>query len=145
MGASIAMGHGASQAGLHPVICTIGDSTFAHSGMTPLIGAARADADMTVVILDNATTAMTGAQDSYTTGEALLEVLRGLGVKPDRLHVIDPHPRNHAANVEIVRREVAHRGLSVIVASRACIHVKTRGLPGATAAGDPPAVPGGRP
>ena len=41
MGASIAMAHGAAQAGAHPVICTIGDSTFSHSGMTPLLGAAR--------------------------------------------------------------------------------------------------------
>ena len=55
MGSSIAMAHGAAKAGAHPVICTIGDSTFTHSGMTPLIGAAHEDADMTVIILDNAT------------------------------------------------------------------------------------------
>jgi indolepyruvate ferredoxin oxidoreductase alpha subunit len=123
MGASIAMAHGATQAGIHPVICTIGDSTFSHSGMTGLIGAARSDADMTVLILDNGTVAMTGTQDSHTTGERLLEVLRGLGVKQDHMHVIDPRPQRHADNVELIKREIEHRGLSVIIPTRACIHL----------------------
>ena len=123
MGASIAMAHGASQAGLSPVICTIGDSTFAHSGMTPLIGAARADADMTVFILDNATVAMTGAQESMTTGDRLLDVLKGLGVAAEHIHVVDPKPRRHAHNVAIMQAAVAHRGLSVVIAARPCIHL----------------------
>ncbi|MBK7405151.1 MAG: indolepyruvate ferredoxin oxidoreductase [Phycisphaerales bacterium] len=126
MGASIAMAHGASQAGAHPVICTIGESTFAHSGMTPLIGAAKSDANMTVVILDNATVGMTGAQDTMVCGEPLLALLRGLGVRPEHLHVIEPLPRRHAENTALIRREIEHRGLSVIVAQRACIHVKRR-------------------
>jgi indolepyruvate ferredoxin oxidoreductase alpha subunit len=124
MGSSISMAHGAAKAGHRPVICTIGDSTFAHSGMTALIGAAADDANMTVMLLDNSTTAMTGAQASYTTGERLLEVLRGLGVKEDHLRVIEPHSKDHAKNVEIIRSEIAHPGLSVIVACRACIHLK---------------------
>jgi indolepyruvate ferredoxin oxidoreductase alpha subunit len=124
MGASIAMAHGAAQAGARPVICTIGDSTFSHSGMTPLLGAARSDADMTVFILDNATTAMTGAQESLTSGERLLEVLRGLGVGESHLHVMDARHQRHAENVEMIKAEIAHPGLSVIVASRACIHAR---------------------
>ena len=124
MGASIAMAHGAAQAGASPVICTIGDSTFSHSGMTPLLGAARSDADMTVFILDNATTAMTGAQESLTSGERLLEVLRGLGVKEGHLRVMEARPQKHAENVEMITAEIAHRGLSVIVSSRACIHAR---------------------
>ena len=126
MGASIAMAHGAAQAGVHPVICTIGDSTFAHSGMTPLIGAATANADMTVFVLDNGVVAMTGAQESFTTGERLLEVLRGLGVDPEHMHVIDPLPQKHAENVELIKKEVAHHGLSVIVPTRACIHARRK-------------------
>ncbi len=126
MGASIAMAHGAARAGARPVVCTIGDSTFGHSGMTALLGAAQADADMTVFVLDNATVAMTGTQDSMTTGEELMRVLRGLGVDPDHLRVIDPHPKRHAENVETVRREIEHHGLSVIVARRACIHLKRK-------------------
>lgn len=126
MGASIAMAHGAAQAGAFPVLCTIGDSTFAHSGMTPLIGAARANADMTVFILDNATVAMTGGQETMAAGADLDRLLVGLGVDPAHLHVIDPLPKNHRAFVELITREINYRGLSVIVARRACIHTARR-------------------
>ncbi|MBU0718242.1 MAG: indolepyruvate ferredoxin oxidoreductase, partial [Planctomycetes bacterium] len=44
MGSSISMALGAAKAGVHPVLCTIGDSTFTHSGMTPLLGAVNEDA-----------------------------------------------------------------------------------------------------
>lgn len=124
MGASIGMAHGAARAGAHPVICTIGDSTFGHSGMTGLLGAVQHDANITVLVLDNGTTAMTGAQDSFATGETLMEILRGLGVKD--LYECDPLPKNHGANVEIIRNAIAHQGLSVVVARRPCIHIKAR-------------------
>lgn len=124
MGASIAMAHGAAQAGAHPVICTIGDSTFAHSGMTPLIGAARANANITVFILDNATVGMTGTQESMACGGELDRLIVGLGVDPAHVHVIEPLAKRHEENVALIRREIDHRGLSVIVARRACIHVK---------------------
>lgn len=133
MGASIAMAHGASRAGAHPVLCTIGDSTFTHSGMTPLIGAVRADADMTVFILDNAIVAMTGGQETMAAGDTLLGLLRGLGVKPEHLHVIEPLSKNHAENVELIRRAIQHRGLSVIVAQRECIHNRRKAVVGAVA------------
>lgn len=126
MGASIGMAHGASRAGAFPVLCTIGDSTFAHSGMTPLLGAVLSDANITVLILDNATTAMTGAQNSMATGEQLMKLLEGLGVKD--VQVLDPLPKNHAANVEAIRRAIEHQGLSVIVARRPCIQIKPRKL-----------------
>lgn len=129
MGASIAMAHGASRAGIHPAICTIGDSTFAHSGMTPLIGAALHDANITVFVLDNAITAMTGAQDSMACGERLINAIKGLGVDPEHLHVIEPRPQKHAENVELIRREIEHRGLSVIVPRRACIQIKAKPAP----------------
>lgn len=126
MGSSIAMAHGAARSGAHPVLCTIGDSTFAHSGMTPLIGAVQQDANMTVLILDNSTTAMTGAQGSMTSGGRLIDVVHGLGVKPEHVHIIDPHPSHHATNVEVIRKAVAHKGLSVIIAERECIHLKVK-------------------
>ncbi|HVT14531.1 MAG TPA: thiamine pyrophosphate-dependent enzyme [Fimbriimonadaceae bacterium] len=137
MGASIGMAHGASRAGAHPVLCTIGDSTFAHSGMTGLIGAVRNDANMTVLILDNGTTAMTGAQDSLATGETLIEILNGLGVKD--VQVIEPLPKLHGANVEIIRNAIEHQGLSVIVARRPCIHIKAKktAIPLPVAQGNP--------
>lgn len=126
MGASISMAHGAAQAGAFPVLCTIGDSTFTHSGITGLLGAACGNADMTVFILDNGTTGMTGGQDTLACGEALVDLVRGLGVDHQHLHVIEPLARNHAKNVELISREISYRGLSVIVARRACIEYQRR-------------------
>ena len=62
MGASVSMAKGASDAGIRPAVGVIGDSTFLHSGVTPLMDAVAANADMTLVIVDNETTAMTGGQ-----------------------------------------------------------------------------------
>jgi indolepyruvate ferredoxin oxidoreductase alpha subunit len=58
------------------------------------------------------------------TGETLIEILKGLGVKD--LHICEPLPKNHAANVELIRQAVDHHGLSVIVARRPCIHIKAK-------------------
>jgi indolepyruvate ferredoxin oxidoreductase alpha subunit len=121
MGASVGMARGASDVGLRPAVAVIGDSTFAHSGITPLLGAARADTDMTVIILDNATTAMTGGQPTYGSGEGLLRLVEGLGVPKEHILTIEPLPKNHDKNVRIIKDEIAHRGLSVIVAARECV------------------------
>jgi indolepyruvate ferredoxin oxidoreductase alpha subunit len=121
MGASVSMARGAADVGLYPAVSVIGDSTFAHSGITPLLGAAVADADMTVIILDNATTAMTGGQPTYGSGPGLLRLVEGLGVPKEHLRTIEPLPKNHDKNVQIIKDELAHRGLSVIVAVRECV------------------------
>lgn len=136
MGASIAMAHGAAQAGKYPVLCTIGDSTFTHSGMTPLIGAARADADITVFVLDNATVAMTGGQDTMAAGQQLIDLLLGLGIHKEHLHIIEPLAKSHAHDVDVISKAIKHRGLSVIVAQRECIHNR-RKLVQVTAAAEP--------
>jgi indolepyruvate ferredoxin oxidoreductase, alpha subunit len=121
MGASIGMAMGAAQAGMRPVVATIGDSTFMHSGMTPLAGAADQNLAMTVFILDNSTTAMTGGQPSMATGGRLLQVVKGLGVNPEHVHVLEAHRKHHEANLEIIKREVAYEGLSVIIPTRECV------------------------
>jgi indolepyruvate ferredoxin oxidoreductase alpha subunit len=121
MGASIGMARGASDVGLHPAVAVIGDSTFAHSRITSLLDAAAADADMTVIVLDNGTVAMTGCQPSYGSGERLLRVIEGVGVPKEHIRTIEPLPKNHAKNVQVIKEEMAHRGLSVIVAVRECI------------------------
>ena len=124
MGASIGLALGAVKGGAHPVLCTIGDSTFTHSGMTPLLGAAHEDANMTVLILDNATVGMTGGQEVFSTGEHLLKLIKGLGVKEEHLISFEPLKRNAEENTQLVRREIEHRGLSVLVARRECIQLK---------------------
>jgi len=126
MGSSISMALGAAKAGAHPVLCTIGDSTFTHSGMTPLLGAAHEDANMTVLILDNATVGMTGGQEVFSTGDHLLRLIRGLGVKEEHLISFEPLKKNEKENTELLRREIEHKGLSVLVAKRACIQIKRK-------------------
>ena len=121
MGASIGMAKGASDAGVRPAVATIGDSTFLHSGIPPLIDAIAADTDMTVIILDNEVVAMTGAQPTLLPSSRLKGVLLGLGVPEAHCHVLAAHPKQHDANVAVIRQELEHKGLSVIVAVRECV------------------------
>jgi indolepyruvate ferredoxin oxidoreductase alpha subunit len=126
MGASIGMAKGAAEAGFRPVVAVIGDSTFLHSGMTPLLDAAAANTDMTVLILDNQTVGMTGAQEPIVPSSRLDLIVSGLGVDPDHFHVVDAHPKKVEKNAALLRREIEHRGLSVVVARRACKMVVKR-------------------
>ncbi len=121
MGASIGMARGASEAGVRPAVAVIGDSTFLHSGVTPLMDAVASNADMTLVIADNEVVAMTGAQPTLLPSSRLHPLVLGLGVDPAHCHVIDVHPRRKAENAAIIRRELEHHGLSVVIAARPCI------------------------
>jgi len=125
MGASITMAKGASQAELHPALALIGDSTFTHSGMTGLLDCVNEEANVTVVIVDNLTTAMTGGQPS-SADTRLVSICRGLGVDADHVRVIEPLPGNHAANLSILKQEIDHRGPSVVISQRECIQTARR-------------------
>lgn len=125
MGASITMAKGAADAGQHPAVSIIGDSTFTHSGMTGLLDAINEDTPMTVIISDNLTTGMTGGQDSQGTGK-LEDICLGLGVKPERLKTIDSLPRNHEEMKQLFTDEFNHKGLSVIISRRECIQTARR-------------------
>jgi indolepyruvate ferredoxin oxidoreductase, alpha subunit len=121
MGASIGMGKGAADAGAGPVVAVIGDSTFLHSGVTPLMDAAAANTDMTVLILDNDVVAMTGTQPTVLPPNRIPEIVRGIGVDPEHCHVFESHPRRVGELTQLLRREIAHRGLSVVIVHRECI------------------------
>jgi indolepyruvate ferredoxin oxidoreductase, alpha subunit len=127
MGASVGMAKGAADAGLKPAIALIGDSTFLHSGVTPLMDAVAADTDMTLIILDNETTGMTGGQPTILPPSRIEKLVLGLGVDRAHCHVITAHHRDTEKNGEIIRKEVEHPGLSVIIAVRECIEtLKTK-------------------
>jgi indolepyruvate ferredoxin oxidoreductase alpha subunit len=92
MGASIGMAIGMEKAGVNrKVVAVIGDSTFLHSGITGLIDAVYNNSHITVIILDNSTTAMTGHQEHPGTGKSAKnvdafsvdneKVVRGIGVE----------------------------------------------------------------
>lgn len=125
MGASITMAKGAADAGQHPSVAIIGDSTFTHSGMTGLLDAVNEDSDILVIISDNLTTGMTGGQDSQGTGK-LEDICRGLGADPAHVRTIDSLPKNHDEMVTLFKEEIDHHGLSVVVSRRECIQTARR-------------------
>jgi len=98
MGASIGQAIGLEKAKVpNKVVAVLGDSTFMHSGITGLVDAVYNQGNITVIILDNGTTAMTGHQGHPGTGLSargekatavkLEEVVKGLGVKD--VHVVN--------------------------------------------------------
>jgi indolepyruvate ferredoxin oxidoreductase alpha subunit len=127
MGASVTMAKGASDAGLHPAVAVIGDSTFTHSGMTGLLDAVVEKTPVTVIISDNSTTGMTGGQQSHATNR-LLDICRGLGVEEEHLRLMNPLRKHHEENKKIVAEELAYEGVSVIISRRECIQTASRRL-----------------
>lgn len=143
MGASIGNALGlehalAANADARPVVATLGDSTFVHAGIAPLIDVVYNHGHTTVVILDNSTTAMTGRQDHPATGRTAagretrqlnLEALcRACGV--DDLTVVDPY--DMAALEDALKRAVATPHPSVVIARHPCMLLR-RGARGAPA------------
>ncbi len=127
MGASITMAKGASDAGVWPAVAVIGDSTFTHSGMTGLLDAVNDKANITVVISDNLTTAMTGGQDSAGTNK-FEAICLALGVEPEHVHVVVPLPKNMEEITRILKEEFEYKGVSVIIPRRECIQTLNRKL-----------------
>jgi len=121
MGASIGMAAGAAHAGYTPAVAAIGDSTFSHGGITPLLSAVQQGVNLNVLVLDNDTVGMTGTQRSMSTGETLDQIILGTGIEPEHMKVIVPTPRNHDENVATIREELAYDGPSVIIARRSCL------------------------
>lgn len=82
MGASLSVAHGLELADVpvrngRPVVGVIGDSTFAHSGITSMLGTIYNAGAGTLCVLDNRTTAMTGCQGNPCNGITLHEQMRG--------------------------------------------------------------------
>ncbi|MBN2349559.1 MAG: indolepyruvate ferredoxin oxidoreductase [Bacteroidales bacterium] len=125
MGASVTMAKGAADAGLRPSVAVIGDSTFTHSGITGLLDAVNDKSAVTIIISDNATTAMTGGQDSPGFGR-LYDICLGVGVEKEHLRVMEPLKKNFEMNVKVLKEEIAYEGVSVVISNRECIQTLTR-------------------
>ncbi|NTW23131.1 MAG: indolepyruvate ferredoxin oxidoreductase [Lentimicrobium sp.] len=125
MGASITMAKGAADAGLLPSVAVIGDSTFTHSGMTGLLDAVNNKSSITVMILDNGTTGMTGGQDSAAVGK-IEDICLALGVHKDHIRILNPLQKHHEENLAVMKEEIAYEGVSVIIPRRECIQTLTR-------------------
>jgi len=127
MGAGIGQALGLEKAGVtSDIIAVIGDSTFLHSGITPLVDAVYNNGKMTVVIMDNMTTAMTGHQDNPGTGRTaqgettnrvdLEKLVHGIGVRD--VHVVDAFNVKEIRNS--VRKTLGNPELSVIIVRGDC-------------------------
>ncbi len=136
MGSSLGLAQGYVHAGIPtPVIATIGDSTFFHGGIPGLINAIQHNTPLTLVIMDNGWTSMTGMQVNPGTDEAfqvegcrrvdLSKVVEGLG--PDSLTVVDPYDVD--AITQVVGTSLAAPGVHVVIAQRECaIQARRRGV-----------------
>ncbi|MDR1724879.1 MAG: indolepyruvate ferredoxin oxidoreductase [Bacteroidales bacterium] len=120
MGASITMAKGAAEAGLRPAVAVIGDSTFTHSGMTGLLDCCVDNIPVTIMILDNDITGMTGSQKSSATGR-IESICKGIGVEQSHIRVINPLKKYHADNVQVIKEELEYQGVSVIIPRRECL------------------------
>ncbi len=125
MGASITMAKGAADAGYTPAVAVIGDSTFTHSGMTGLLDAVNDRSSITVVILDNATVAMTGGQHSSALGK-IEAICEALGVEKEHIVIMNPSPKYHEENMNNFKKEIQYHGVSVIIPRRECLHTAAR-------------------
>ena len=93
--------------------------------MTGLLDAVNDGSDITVVISDNLTTAMTGGQDSSGTGK-FEAICMALGVGRDHVRVVVPTPKNMDEITETIREEIEYRGVSVIIPRRECMQTLAR-------------------
>ncbi len=126
MGSSIGSGCGFSQATGRKVVSFIGDSTFFHSGIPGLVNAIHNNHNMTLIVVDNGTTAMTGHQphpgvDPEKIGlpktfVSIEEVVKGLGVK----HLAVVSPLKTQRLMDAIREATDYEGVSVIISREVC-------------------------
>jgi len=128
MGASIGVVHGVDKVGVKDrTVAVIGDSTFFHSGIHPLINVLYNKGVSTVIIADNRITAMTGHQDNPGSGKTLLgeateridieQLVRSLGAK--KVAVVNPYELNQM--LQTLKEFMASAEPSVIIARYPCV------------------------
>jgi indolepyruvate ferredoxin oxidoreductase alpha subunit len=128
MGASITVASGIAHSGeKRDIVCTIGDSTFLHTGIQGLINAVYNGANITVVILDNRTTAMTGHQPNPGTGinacgvptppVSLEAICRSCGVS--YVETVDPY--NLKIMIQAFKDAKERPGVKVVIARHPCV------------------------
>ncbi len=128
MGASLSVGIGASKVEKNEkIVSVIGDSTFFHTGIQSLVDAYVNKADMTMIILDNRVTAMTGGQPDPSSGINLsnnkfepvniAKLAKSIGI--ERIFEVDQY--DYETTKKLLDREIEEPGLSVIIALRPCV------------------------
>ena len=127
MGASIGIAQGFKYAGIErPVLAAMGDGTFYHNGVAGLLNAVQSGVNLTLIILDNSTSAMTGMQPDAGTGRSangepgiranIAMIVRGCGV--EYVKRLDPY--NLSKMIETLQVAIQHPGVSVVIAEAPC-------------------------
>jgi len=127
MGSSIGLAQGFYRGGIqNPLIATIGDSTFFHAGIPPLVNAVQHGANLLVIILDNGWTSMTGFQVNPGTSDQFQAqgarrveiegIVRGMGV--ENLQVIGPFDQEQS--VDKIAEALQQEGVKVIISKQEC-------------------------
>ncbi len=108
------------------VVCFLGDSTFFHAGMPGIVNAVFNKHNITLIILENGTTAMTGHQEHPGTGHnfdeetvalPIKDVLEGFGIK--NITIVDTYQQKKLT--EAVKNAVNKEGFSVVIAKHPCM------------------------
>ncbi len=128
MVAGISAAMGVSKSGLDkPVVGVIGDSTFFHSGITGLLDIGYNRGNLTIIILDNRTTAMTGHQEHPGTGvtlggentcKASIEKF-AIAAGVNRIKVFDPY--DMAETKRVIKTELECQEASILISRRPCV------------------------
>ncbi|MBW2453550.1 MAG: FAD-dependent oxidoreductase [Deltaproteobacteria bacterium] len=124
MGAGFSLASGAAQITGERTVGFLGDSTFFHAGMPPLLDAIKQDANIVAVVMDNEVTAMTGFQESPGMERGIGQprrvsipgVARALGAR----HVEAFDPMNLPEAVAAFQRARDAEGVAVLVAQSPC-------------------------
>ncbi len=136
MGASIGMAQGYVYAGVEtPVIATIGDSTFFHAGIPSLVNAVQHQTPLTLIIMDNGWTSMTGMQVNPSTSEPfqqpgdrqvdISKIVPALGV--EHFFVVDPFDLDESTAA--IQKALTLPGVKVVLARQECaIKAMRRGV-----------------
>lgn len=132
MGSGVSAAQGISRATGQPTIAIIGDSTFFHAALPGLVNAVYNDAKITLAVLDNSTTAMTGHQPHPGTGFrgmgtpaekiSIEKVAEGCGVK--YVKVVNPFQIKEAG--AILKEALQHSGPSVVIFRAPCTLLSVR-------------------
>ncbi len=131
MGASIGIGCGFSYVLKEKTVAIIGDSTFFHAGIPPLINAVHSCRDLTVIILDNSTTGMTGHQPHPGTSEFgcgegevvdLKSIVKGCGVT----FVEEVNSYNVDKLKEVIKKAIMEDSVSVVISKQKCAILRRR-------------------
>ena len=132
MGGSFGIANGLSHVVDAPIVAHLGDSTFFHAGIPPLVNAVYNKANITMVVLDNSATAMTGFQPHPGTGQTAMgdetvqlkpeDIARACGVK--FVEVIDPFDLKAAAKT--IEAAIRFEGPAVVVSRRLCTMIDQR-------------------